>query len=98
YERLSHDVTQLKMPGVDNGRTSVACAGQGTRKLSTGCSREEKPKKTSRNSVLPRARPLLPKRVRMTRYNQYVQLPGQPRSCRGRRLTTSYVEGFQSAT
>jgi len=42
--------------------------------------------KTSRNYGLPHARPLLPKRVRMTRYNQCVQLPGQPRSWRGRCL------------
>src|SRR5262245_27155528 len=45
YEKLSHGLTQLKMLGMDNGRTSVACTGQGTRKLSTGRSREEKPKR-----------------------------------------------------
>src|SRR5262249_29546025 len=57
-----------------------------------------KTQETSRNSGLLHARPLLPERVRMTRYNQCVQLPGQPRWCRGRRLSTSYVEQFQSAT
>src|SRR6185369_4496516 len=39
----SRDVAQLKMPRIDNGRTSVACAEQGTRKLSTG--REERSKR-----------------------------------------------------
>src|SRR6187401_3075660 len=42
YEILCHAVAQLRVPGIDNGRASVACMGQGTRKLSTGRSREEK--------------------------------------------------------
>src|SRR6186997_1440173 len=45
YEKLSRDFMQLKVPRMDNGRASVACLGQGTRKLSTGRSREEKPKR-----------------------------------------------------
>src|SRR4026209_89346 len=45
YEKLSCSFAQLKMPRMDNGRASVACLGQGTRKLSTGRSREEKPKR-----------------------------------------------------
>src|SRR6185295_834015 len=45
YEKLSHDFARLKRPRMDNGRTFVACGGQGTRKLSTGRSREEKPKR-----------------------------------------------------
>src|SRR4029077_13171523 len=41
----SCDCTQPEMPSIDNGRAFVACAGQGTRTLSTSRSREEKPKR-----------------------------------------------------
>jgi hypothetical protein len=34
-----------RLPGMDNGKASVACVAQGTRKLSTGRSREEKLKR-----------------------------------------------------
>jgi len=42
YGKLSRDFAQLKRSRLDNGRAFVACGGQGTRKLSTGRSREEK--------------------------------------------------------
>jgi hypothetical protein len=66
---------QLKMLEMNNGRASVACVEQETRKLSTGRSREEKLKRPPVTLAFPHARPLLPERVRMTRYNQRVQLP-----------------------
>jgi hypothetical protein len=44
-KELRCEFMQPKMSSIDNGRTIVACAEQGTRKLSTRRSREEKSKR-----------------------------------------------------
>src|SRR4029078_13331486 len=84
----------------ENGQRKSFCCllGAGNTQTFNRSFARGKTQKTSRNAGLLRARPLPPERVRMTWYNQCVQLPGQPRLCRGRCLNTSYVERYHSAT